>query len=167
MTNNTAANKQHVYVVREFQCFRFYKEPIVAGLVLEVLQEDIAVNHRDQVETYNLNPGHAWRQGRHVDEACIGVTTDRDSEPGFYIVHMFDVAYYVYHHHDDAQEALNTAKEMWEQYIREWVPDESTPDDLQDIADRIKVDHVLSGVPWTYHEQPEIYLRGHEPIPPP
>ena len=68
-----------------------------ANMVLEVVREDTKAEYHDEVELFCLTPGEAWRQGRETDEQSIEVTTERPSEAGFYIVHVFDEAYYVHH----------------------------------------------------------------------
>ena len=162
------SNQQQVIVVREFQCYRFYKEPNFANDVLEFLIEEAETElHRHEIELYCVTPGEPWRQGRETDEACIAVATDRNCEAGFYIVHMFDAAYYIYHNRNDAEEALQTAKRIWQKYLFEWESDhDPTPQCLKNVEERIKIDHVLPGVPWSEWEDGAA-LYGHEALSPP
>lgn len=106
------ANRQDLYVVKQCGCYRFYKELDVATSVQHMAKEDTEEEHLDEVKLIILKPGEPWRQGRKIFSSAIDVTTKRPSEPGFYIVHVFDLSYHVYHHRDDALEALQTAQKV-------------------------------------------------------
>ncbi len=129
-------------------------------MVLEFIREETKADYQAEVELFCVTPGEAWRQGRETDEQSIEVTTERPSEAGFYIVHMFDEAYYVYHNRGDAEEALHTAKKTWQDCSDD--PDDSDPDSM----DGIIVQHVMPGVPWSYFVDGTAYTRGYEALSP-